>query len=406
MSDKAIYSVDTVETITDNDKIYVNTGDNIKQIKSSDLFSDINSNLVEQGINLFDKTRITNGKGISNSNGDEYPDENVFSTDYIDVLSYKKIVCNRDYGIDNSLFGAFYDDNKSFVSGFLCKSKTIIIPSGVKYVRITFMNKQLDGLCIWNVNSAIGSVANEVSAQNDSLSVIGKCKNLLKPTLQTATFNGITCTNNGDGTYTLNGTATSEAAFYIIDNDNIQIPKGMYKTICSTDDNIKFAYYFSNKGWISDNQFEITQSDILISMWIKVQQDYTCDNVIIKPMITTNLNATYDDFVPYTGDGETLTADVAELKNDLFDYHKTNEQPTYTFKSGVYASGIVFGTIGGLGATVFAFVSTAVDIVTLVDIAGYSANDYITATHDLSNGTITLENKNGYGLELNVLCNN
>ena len=45
MGDKAIYSVDTVETITDNDKIYVNTGDNIKQIKRSDLLIDINSNL-------------------------------------------------------------------------------------------------------------------------------------------------------------------------------------------------------------------------------------------------------------------------------------------------------------------------------------------------------------------------
>ena len=34
-------------------------------------------------------------------------------------------------------------------------------------------------------------------------------------------------------------------------------------------------------------------------------------------MLTTNLSATYDDFVPYTGDGKTLTHDVAELKNDL-----------------------------------------------------------------------------------------
>lgn len=34
-------------------------------------------------------------------------------------------------------------------------------------------------------------------------------------------------------------------------------------------------------------------------------------------MITTNLSATYDDFVPYTGDGETLESDVAEIKNDL-----------------------------------------------------------------------------------------
>ena len=34
-------------------------------------------------------------------------------------------------------------------------------------------------------------------------------------------------------------------------------------------------------------------------------------------MLTTNLSATYDDFVPYTGDGDTLTHDVAEIKNDL-----------------------------------------------------------------------------------------
>ena len=34
-------------------------------------------------------------------------------------------------------------------------------------------------------------------------------------------------------------------------------------------------------------------------------------------MLTTNLNATYDDFVPYTGDGDTLTHDVADLKNNL-----------------------------------------------------------------------------------------
>ena len=34
-------------------------------------------------------------------------------------------------------------------------------------------------------------------------------------------------------------------------------------------------------------------------------------------MLTTNLSATYDDFVPYTGDGKTLAYDVAELRKDL-----------------------------------------------------------------------------------------
>ena len=41
------------------------------------------------------------------------------------------------------------------------------------------------------------------------------------------------------------------------------------------------------------------------------------NDTLIKPMLTTNLDATYDDFVPYTGDGETLASDVAEIKNDL-----------------------------------------------------------------------------------------
>lgn len=35
-------------------------------------------------------------------------------------------------------------------------------------------------------------------------------KNLLNPTLQTTIKNGVTCTANGDGTYTLNGTTTND----------------------------------------------------------------------------------------------------------------------------------------------------------------------------------------------------
>lgn len=155
-------------------------------------------------------------------------------------------------------------------------------------------------------------VTAEISALKKETTV-----NLLNPTLQTTTVNGVTCTNNGDGTYTLNGKAASTVAFYLIIDDNLQIPKGMYKPICSTDDNIRHAYKFSNKGWISDNQIEIAQSDILSDMWIKLPQDYTCDNVIIKPMLTTNLNATYDDFVPYTGDTGSLNGDVADVRKDV-----------------------------------------------------------------------------------------
>ena len=56
-------------------------------------------------------------------------------------------------------------------------------------------------------------VTEKINEINSNLSVIGKCKNLLNPTLQTTTQNGVTCTNNGDGTYTLNGTASSQTTF-------------------------------------------------------------------------------------------------------------------------------------------------------------------------------------------------
>ena len=48
-------------------------------------------------------------------------------------------------------------------------------------------------------------------------------KNLLRPTLQTTTQNGVTCTNNGDGTYTLNGTASDIAIFYLVSSNGIEI---------------------------------------------------------------------------------------------------------------------------------------------------------------------------------------
>src|SRR5574344_1131055 len=53
-------------------------------------------------------------------------------------------------------------------------------------------------------------------------------RNLLRPTLQTATTNGVTCTNNGDGTYTLNGTASDTCRFKL---NTIELSKGSYKVI-------------------------------------------------------------------------------------------------------------------------------------------------------------------------------
>lgn len=131
-------------------------------------------------------------------------------------------------------------------------------------------------------------------------------KNLLNPALATTTSNGVTCTKNNDGTYTLNGTATARTFFNI--NSNIPIIKGVtYKVVCIRDEDIdpgKFLSCVRRKAtsaeYIFNNGTFIADTD-LCWLWIEVEKDKTMNNVTIKPMLTTDLEATYDDYVPSSG---------------------------------------------------------------------------------------------------------
>ena len=57
-------------------------------------------------------------------------------------------------------------------------------------------------------------------------------KNLLKVTFQDKMQDGVTCTNNGDGTYTLNGTATRQTDFSLFGkyDSTVRIPTDIRKT--------------------------------------------------------------------------------------------------------------------------------------------------------------------------------
>ena len=133
-------------------------------------------------------------------------------------------------------------------------------------------------------------------------------KNLLNATLQTTTKNGVTCTANGDGTYTLNGTATEKTEF-IIDVFNIDISK-KYKLIAFTKERsyINCFVQLNQSPWTiygtsTYSQVTITDSEN-IRLVIAVTKSTTISNEIIKPMIVDASlypDTTYDDFEPYTG---------------------------------------------------------------------------------------------------------
>ena len=133
-------------------------------------------------------------------------------------------------------------------------------------------------------------------------------KNLLNATLQTTAKNGVICTANGDGTYTLNGTATERTEF-IIDVFNIDISK-KYKLIAFTKERsyINCFVQLNQSPWTiygtsTDSQVTITDSEN-IRLVIAAIKGATLSNEIIKPMIVDASlypDAAYDDFEPYTG---------------------------------------------------------------------------------------------------------
>ena len=171
------------------------------------------------------------------------------------------------------------------------------------------------------VNDSVDGKLVELGVKGNSFQQSYSGKNLLNATLETTTLNGITCTNNGDGTYTIDtggSPATGNTIFTLstfIFNANTK-----YKLIGCPSGGSNSTYRLDTAGINSDigngSDVQFTQ-DATYDIRIDIASGTVCDNLIFKPMLTTNLSATYDDFVPYTGDGDTLTHDVAEIKNDL-----------------------------------------------------------------------------------------
>ena len=183
-------------------------------------------------------------------------------------------------------------------------------------------------------------------------------KNLLNPTLQTTTQNGVTCTNNGDGTYTVNGTATGIAAFIVYYNfaDVYGSASSLKMVGCPSGGSAQKYFLRSyRKGGnpeildeygsgISIGSFKESESNIAII----VKSGATVNNLIFKPMLTTDTTATYADFEPYTGGIPSPNPDYPqEIKSvvnptvkvcgkNLWDNFKTLSSGNVEQKNGTY----------------------------------------------------------------------
>ena len=155
----------------------------------------------------------------------------------------------------------------------------------------------------------------------------------------TKTVNGITFTDNGDGSITVNGTATANAIYFVRTNTNFTVEKGIYTLSgCPTGGN-KSSYslgidVYNDKTWLTnffdygEGVFVDLTSSVFtgLPVYIRVVTGTTVNNLVFKPMLELGNAATdYEPYkapVTYTPDsdgkvsGVTLGPDTATLTTD------------------------------------------------------------------------------------------
>ena len=155
------------------------------------------------------------------------------------------------------------------------------------------------------------------------LSVDGVCKqqtttgkNLLPNKIQTKTINGVTCTNNGDGTVTLNGTTTAKTYFSPFYKDFISLSlDGNYTFSANTYNNLGYSLYHGDTELFfgdtkSNKTFSATGSFNNVRPQINIESGVTLNNVIVKFQLEKGSTAT--EYEPYTEGQATPSPDYPQ----------------------------------------------------------------------------------------------
>lgn len=144
-------------------------------------------------------------------------------------------------------------------------------------------------------------------------------RNLLKPPLAAHSGYGIKMTKINDGTLKLNGTARGNYVFYLQGNSSQSVPfentvggcKMLGCPINGSQDTYRIDVCYYNSSELN-SELKAVASDIgngviiddaypYLNYRLYINDGTTVTNLIFKPMVTTDLEATIDDFVPYSG---------------------------------------------------------------------------------------------------------
>lgn len=211
-----------------------------------------------------------------------------------------------------------YFDQKLFKHDNKCEEisnriNTLLNPNIVK--------ESIENVCPFSLNYGLASLKdsgytlqNGTPTPSEPVDIVGAgIDNLLNPVLETTTKNGVTVTDNGNGTFTLNGIATATTSFCIskTDTEYVDITKTKQLKLVGGTAKAIFRMGRWNSAWGSLSNVDDIGVGVIsnpnsnsklayVRMYFIVEKDTILTNEIVKPMITTNLNATADMFVPFT----------------------------------------------------------------------------------------------------------
>ena len=189
---------------------------------------------------------------------------------------------------------------------------------------ITTTTRQIVNAAYFNdISSANPGMSISGLAENDTVYVYGRN---LAPKIPTQEKNGLTLTQNADGSVTINGTATGDSSTTFSVSGNVTLPKGATFTFsgCTTGSNSTYRMYVYQPGWqqcflvhggmskpitnfaVTTKPITVTMTQTLpVTITVLVPSGQTMDNVTLYPMC--ELGETTRGYVPYI-EAESYTA--------------------------------------------------------------------------------------------------
>lgn len=177
------------------------------------------------------------------------------------------------------------------------------------------------------LQAQIDGLEPRVSSSEQALTV-----NLLNPILSSGTSSGLTYVKNNDNSYTISGTNTSENVKNLIlaPIASIGFESGKTYRVLGCPSDTPAGVYMMVGSQIRENgeganfSYPVSSGQ---SIFISIAAGTVIETPItIKPMITTNLSATYDDYVPYSGSSGKLDTDYKALSEKIGNVGNTDLQ--------------------------------------------------------------------------------